>query len=125
MKKYLLAGAFALVAATAAHASQFQKGDWVLAQYNGSSYWFPGVVESESGDSVTIVYDDGERETRPGNQVKSYTWKVGTRIECRWKGGEEWYAGSITRASDDGESISVAYEDGDNEQTKTRKCRAR
>ncbi len=125
MKRLFLAGAVALVAATAAHASQFQNGDWVLAQYKGSSYWFPGVVESASSDGVTIAYDDGERETRPDNQVKPYTWRVGSKIECRWKGGEEWYAGSITRASDDGESLSVAYEDGDNERTQTRKCRSR
>lgn len=125
MKNLVLAGVLALVAASTAHASQFRQGDWVLAQYRGSSYWFPGVVESARGDSVTIAYDDGERETRPDNQVKPYSWRVGSSIECRWQGGSEWYAGRITRTSEDGETISVAYEDGDKEQTKTRKCRSR
>ena len=124
MKSLLLVGALALVGATTAYAAQFDKGDWVLAQYKGSSYWFPGTVESLSGQNVTIAYDDGERETRPVNQVKPYSWKVGTAIECQWKGGEEWYGGRITSASDDGVTISVAYDDGDKEQTKTGKCRS-
>lgn len=125
MKNLVLTGVLALVAASTAHAASFQKGDWVLAQYRGSSYWFPGVVESVGGDNVTIAYDDGEKETRPDNQVKPYSWRVGSNIECRWKGGDEWYSGSISRMGDDGDSISVAYDDGDTEQTKTRKCRSR
>ncbi len=100
-------------------------GDWVLAQWKGAQYWFPGVVESRSGDSVTIIYDDGTRETRPANQVKPYDWRVGTSISCRWKGGAEWYPGRISAMSTDGVSITVEYDDGDREQTATGACRAR
>lgn len=121
----MLALCSAMFAAAALQAAELGKGDWVLAQYRGSAYWFPGVVESTDGDAVTIVYDDGERETRPANQVKAYNWREGSRVECRWKGGDEWYPGRIDSVGGDGESIHVSYDDGDAERTKTRHCRSR
>ena len=99
-------------------------GDWVLARWKGDQYWFPGVVESRAGDNVTVAYDDGTRETLPTSQVRPYDWAVGTRIQCRWKGGDKWYAGKITTMSSDGVTIGVAYDDGDQEQTRTATCRA-
>lgn len=124
MKKLLLAGVMAMVAATTASAAEFREGDWVLAQYNGGAYWFPGVVESARGGKVSIAYDDGERETRPAHDVKMYNWGIGSRIECRWKNGAEWYPGRITGDRQNG-SISVAYDDGDKERTTTDRCRSR
>ncbi|MCB1606651.1 MAG: hypothetical protein KDI71_06715 [Xanthomonadales bacterium] len=102
-----------------------QRGDWVLAQWQGGVYWFPGVVESRTRDTVTINYDDGTRETRPINQVKIYDWHVGSRVECRWAGGSDWYAGRITSMHPGGSKISIAYDDGDREQTTTAMCRSR
>ena len=125
MKKFLFAGALALAMALPAQASDFQRGHWVLAQWQGSQYWFPGTVQDVQGNMVTILYDDGERETRPANQVKVYNWRVGSTIECRWQSGSEWYRGQITGLSDDGESLRVLYDDGDREKTKTKRCRSR
>lgn len=113
-----------LLTASATGSAQ-QRGDWVLAQWQGGSYWFPGVVESRSGVAITIVYDDGTRETRPINQVKIYDWHVGSRVECRWADGADWYAGRITSMDPGGSAISVAYDDGDREKTTTAACRSR
>lgn len=97
----------------------------MLAQWQGGQYWFPGIVESQSGNIVTVAYDDGTREKRPVNQVKIYDWHTGSRIECRWAGGADWYAGRITAMDPGGTSIAVAYDDGDSEQTTTGSCRSR
>ena len=105
-------------------ASAQQKGDWALAQWQGGEYWFPGVIESVDGNKITIAYDDGTRETRPLNQVRPYDWKVGTRIQCQWAGGTEWYSGRITKMGTDGVTLHVAYDDGDQEQTRTGACRS-
>lgn len=125
MKNFALACALALAMASPALASTFQNGDWVLAQWQGSRYWFPGVVAKVHGNMVTVRYDDGTTDQRPDNQVRRYDWRVGTRVECRWQSGDEWYAGRITQESKDGQSISVHYDDGDREHTSTGKCRSR
>ena len=102
-----------------------QRGDWVLAQWRGGEYWFPGVIESVSGNKVTINYDDGTRETRPLNQVKPYDWREGSRVQCLWAGGSTWYAARITSVGRDGSSITVRYDDdGIVEKTRTGKCRS-
>ncbi|MCB1642496.1 MAG: hypothetical protein KDI37_12250 [Xanthomonadales bacterium] len=101
-----------------------QRGDWVLAQWQGGEYWFPGVIEKVNGNKITIVYDDGTRETRPYNQVRPYDWRVGTRVHCQWAGGTDWYAGRITRMHRDGVTLDIEYDDGDRERTRTGSCRS-
>ena len=101
-----------------------QRGDWVLARWQGGPYWFPCVIESREGTMLSIAYDDGTKETLALDKVRPYDWALGTRIQCRWKGGGEWYAGKITAISRDGVTIDVAYDDGDKEQTRTGACRA-
>ena len=103
----------------------FQSGDWVLAQWRGAQFWFPGVVERVDGNSVVVAYDDGTRESRPLNQVKPYDWTVGTHVECRWAGGRTWYSGRITAASANGKDLRILYDDGDREETTTAMCRSR
>ena len=122
MKRHWIVGAVVLLATGVASAQQH--GDWVLARWKGDRYWFPGVVQSRAGDKVTIAYDDGTKETLPANLVRPYDWDVGSRVACQWQGGTEWYAGKITAMSKDGVTISVAYDDGDREQTRTGSCRS-
>jgi hypothetical protein len=110
-----------LLASTSAFA--YQPGEWVLGKYRNGPYWFPGIVQSDNGGKVTIAYDDGDRETLPSNQVKTYNWQVGSRVECNWKNGGTWYGGKITALR--GGSVSIAYDDGDKENTTTGKCRSK
>lgn len=124
MKRIVIATVFvAALFASAASVAQ-QRGDWVLARWQNGPYWFPGVIENRVGNDLTIAYDDGTRETVASSQVRPYDWTLGTRVQCRWKGGSEWYAGKITAISADGITIDVAYDDGDREQTRTGACRA-
>ncbi|MBB3809858.1 tudor domain-containing protein [Pseudochelatococcus contaminans] len=124
MRKLLLTVAGACLISLGSGAAGAQTvGDWVLGNFQGSGYWFPGVIANVAGDKVTIRYDDGDLETVYANAVRPYDWSVGTRVECNFKGAGDWYAGRITSLS--GERLSIAYEDGDKETTKTGKCRSR
>lgn len=123
MRKFLLAGVLMMTAS--AQASEYREGDWVLAQFKGSNFWFPGMVRNAGGGVVKVAYDDGDSETLSERQVKPYDWRVGSRVECQWKGGDEWYGGRISEMGKDGTSLSIAYDDGDRERTKTSKCRSR
>ncbi|AXS42515.1 hypothetical protein D1F64_08265 [Breoghania sp. L-A4] len=96
-------------------------GDWVLGKYQGGAYWYPGIVESIGNGTVTVRYDDGDRETVGTSAVRPYDWMIGMKVECNFKGGGEWYSGTI--ASLAGEKIGIAYDDGDKETTKTGRCR--
>lgn len=97
-------------------------GDWVLGNYEGGSYWFPGVISSVDGDRIVVQYDDGETETLSPNQVRPYDWVIGARVECNWQGGGKWYAGEITSLG--GARLAIKYEDGETESTTTGMCRS-
>lgn len=98
-------------------------GDWVLGNYQGAGYWFPGVIAKISGGKITIQYDDGDRETVSKNAIRPYDWKIGSKVECNYKGAGDWYSGTISSLA--GEKIGIAYDDGDKETTKTGRCRSR
>lgn len=102
----------------------FHAGDWVLAQWQGGRLWYPGVVHSIGDDgAVAIRYDDGSSEIRPANQVKSYDWKVGSRIHARWPGDGKWYEAVIV-AMEGEAGVTICYEDGVTETTHTSRCRS-
>lgn len=94
----------------------------MLGQWQGGRYWYPGVVEHSTQDSVTIQYDDGDRATQPSRQVKAYNWHAGSRVECNWQNGGRWYSGTITRLNTD--RLRINYDDGDTEATRTGSCRS-
>lgn len=96
-----------------------------LARFQGSDFWFPGVVQKAGGDTVIVAYDDGDRETLSARHVKPHDWRIGSRVECKWNGGAEWFGGRTTEMGKDGSSINIAYDDGDRERTKTSSCRSR
>jgi hypothetical protein len=104
--------------------SDLQPGDWILAQWQGGRFWFPGVVHSIGDDgSVAIRYDDGMSEIRPANQVKPYDWRIGSRIQAIWSGDGQWYDAAI--AEMEGTSgLTVRFDDGIVEQTVTGRCRS-
>ncbi|MBP0437044.1 tudor domain-containing protein [Tianweitania sediminis] len=118
--KLMLAAATIVGFATSAGAQTV--GDWVLGDYKGAGYWFPGVVEKVGNGTVTIRYDDGERETVGLSAIRPYDWMIGTRVQCNFKGQGNWYPGKITSLS--GEKLGIAYDDGDKETTKTGRCRS-
>lgn len=119
MIRILLAAS--ILAGGVASADAQTVGDWVLGNYKGAGYWFPGVVEKAAGGKITVRYDDGERETLGTKAVRPYDWMIGMKVECNYKGAGDWYPGKITALA--GEKIGIAYDDGDKESTRTGRCR--
>lgn len=105
---------------------EFSPGDWVLGQWQGGRWWFPGVVHSIGEDgSIAIQYDDGTSEIRPANQVKTYDWRVGSKIDAIWSGNGGWYAAEIIEADPGGSNLTVRFlDDGIVEETVTGRCRS-
>ena len=102
-----------------------KRGDWVLARWQGGPYWFPGIIEKVAGGKITVLFDDGDRETLPISQVKAYDWREGSRIECRWADSSQWYGTKIERIENDRVTLHVVYDDGVSEKTLTSFCRSR
>jgi hypothetical protein len=123
MKAFLLTLFLCLLAPNAVFAQA--PGDWVLGKTHGGKYWFPGVVESRSGNKIKIVFDDGSKDTLSNKQVRKYDWRVGSRVECLWAGGKVWYGGKIEKMGKDGSSISILYDDSGRENTNTGACRSK
>ncbi|MEC9343169.1 MAG: hypothetical protein VYD64_04910 [Pseudomonadota bacterium] len=106
-----------------APAGAYQQGEWVLGQWQGGAYYYPGIVAGQVNGMVTIRYDDGDVDTRPVNQVRPYDWRVGSRVECNFQRAGVWYSGTISSLG--GASLAIAYDDGDFETTRTGLCRSR
>ncbi|GMF18508.1 unnamed protein product [Phytophthora lilii] len=98
-----------------------------LYDENTDEMWYPGrcvhlnEAETDSAESPTfeVLYDDGEVEThvRPEflRQHVSGTICVGTRVLCRYDGGEEFYPGQVSDVQENGR-YTIAYDDGEVEE---------
>jgi len=103
-----------------------QVGDWVLSPWRGSRVLYPGVIESRSGTTVTVRFDDGSVESRQANTVRFFDWEPGSRISCQWAADGRWYNAVIVSLSDNGYNMRIRYDqDGSLEDTTTGSCRTR
>lgn len=90
-------------------------GDRVLARWpREKSWWYPGVVVGD-GTVSEVQFDDGDRSMVPADEMRPLAVAVGTKIQCRWKGGDAYYAGKVSAVY--GQALHVAYDDGDQEVT--------
>jgi len=105
-------------------ALEYLPGDWVLGQWQGGHYWFPGVVHGVNGGSVAIQYDDGTSEIRPANQVRHCDWRAGTRIHAFWTADGHWYDATVTEIEPDNSRLTIRYDDGTVERTLASRCRS-
>jgi hypothetical protein len=110
---------FLIFAATALWA--WSAGDRCLGQWS-DGYWYPATIVSAEDGVYNVAFDDGDTSSLSDSQVKAIDWRVGTAIECNWKGGGSYYPGRITKKS--GDSIHISYDDGDEEDTTIGKCRS-
>ncbi len=90
-------------------------GDRVLARWpQEKSWWYPGVVVGD-GPSPEVQFDDGDRSMVAVAEMRPLQVAIGTKLQCRWKGGEAYYPGKVAAVY--GHAMHIAYDDGDQEVT--------
>ena len=94
----------------------------VLGQW-GDGHWYPARVAEVKGDKLLVSFYDGDVGTLPANKIKTYDWKVGSKVQCNWKRKGKYYKGTI--ATMKVEWIHVKYDDGDKENTGIGRCRVK
>ncbi|MCI0637452.1 MAG: hypothetical protein L0Y72_27780 [Gemmataceae bacterium] len=98
----------------------FEEGDRVLA-YDSDECVYPAEIVSIQDDRVIVQYLDGPERMLTPELIKRFDLRVGAKIECRWKGGPNYFPGVLSKL--EGERIHVNYDDGDQEWTSVRLVR--
>ena len=103
------------------------KGTEVEARYGGGANWFKGVIDRVNNNGTyNITYNDGDRERNVSKELIrvaaveassasgafDQSFDVGSKIECRFQGGDSWFPGTISKANSDG-TFYIDYDDGD------------
>jgi hypothetical protein len=69
----------------------------------------PHLQETLRKLNLILFEDQGTPGTeRPGAAAISSTWAIGQRVEARFKNGERWYGGTVSRVHADG-TVDVAF----------------
>ena len=95
----------------------------MLAFWEADGLWYPGEVEYVDRQGIHIIFDDEDEATVARNEVRRLNWRVGSRLECNWQNGGEYYPGRVNSMR--GERIDFAYDDGAREQLTVSSCRSR
>lgn len=105
--------------------------DRVEARMNGGSRYVRGKITRENADgSFCITYDNGERERRVERRLirkvlsfyedsesdavndDALSFRLGERVEARYKRGSKFYPGKVAKVNRDG-TYKVVFDDGD------------
>ncbi|POM64828.1 Hypothetical protein PHPALM_19603 [Phytophthora palmivora] len=99
-----------------------------LYDENADDMWYPGRIRSvhradpktdDADVTFEVLYDDGEVEMNVRleflRQHVSGTICAGTRVLCRYDGGDEFYPGQVSDVQENGR-YTVAYDDGEVEE---------
>lgn len=120
MKKNILVLCLAIFAANA----QAQvAGDRVLAYWEPDGLWYPGEIDYVDRQGFHIIFDDDDEAVVSRHELRPLNWRVGSRIECNWQNGGEYYPGRVTSMR--GERIDFLYDDGARERLTVSSCRSR
>ncbi|OQA30859.1 MAG: Caspase domain protein [Betaproteobacteria bacterium ADurb.Bin341] len=100
---------------------QIETGARILGQW-GDGRWYPATISSQNGDFFHVAFDDGDQANLPRTRIRGIDWKLGTRVQCNWKGRGRYYTGTITVK--EGNFVHISYDDGDQEDTSIGRCRS-
>ena len=67
---------------------------------------------NDAAEANDVGGNAGSNEDEPASEPASPKFAVGDKVEARFKGGENWYAGSVTNI-DVNNNYDVRYDDGD------------
>jgi hypothetical protein len=90
----------------------FEEGERVWAR-DIDTYTYPAEILSIDGDKIVVHFLDGPERMLTPELVKRFEVKVGTAVECRWKGGPVYFRGKISVL--EGDRVHISYDDGDKE----------
>jgi len=99
----------------------FRRDEHILAQWD-DGHWYPARVNAIRGDLHTIVFDDGDVAEYAASRLAPLDWGPGTRVQGEWKGGGQYFAGTI--AEREGARVVIEYDDGDVEECGIGRCRS-
>jgi len=99
-----------------------QEGDRVWAE-DVDGFTYPAEILSIDNDKITVQFLDGPERMLTPELVKPFAPSAGAGVECRWKAGQNYFAGKITAI--EGDRLHLAYDDGDQEWTTVRLVRLR
>jgi hypothetical protein len=100
----------------------FEEGERVLG-LDVDEYVYPAEIVSVHDDRVIVQFLDGPERMLTPELIRRFELREGLRVECRWKGGPNYFPGVLTQL--DGERASIRYDDGDQEWTSIRLLRLR
>ncbi len=123
--KNLLLGAVAAIACILPAAAVAQaKGDVVLSYYMNERFLYPAEVQAVSGNIVTLLWDDGTTSEVAKSALRTFSWKAGTVISCKWSDGK-YYGARIARLGGDYRTLDIVWtQDNTTSRTKTNFCRS-
>jgi len=98
-----------------------EPGARILGQW-GDGRWYPATISSQNGDFFHVAFNDGDQANLPRTRIRGIDWKVGTRVQCNWKGRGRYYTGTITVKESN--FVHISYDDGDQEDTSISRCRS-
>jgi hypothetical protein len=94
--------------------SQLKKGDRVWAPWMGGVL-FVGTVAGIRNEEAEIHFDDGDKGWVRLDQLSPFEAREGMRVMSRWKMGQQYFPGVVTKVS--GNRVYIHYDDGDEEWT--------
>jgi hypothetical protein len=98
----------------------FDEGDRVLA-HDVDGFIYPAEILSIEEDKIVVQFLDGPERLLTPELIRNFELRPRTKVECRWKGGPNYFAG--TMAGIDGDRVRIEYDDGDKEWTSVRLVR--
>jgi len=93
---------------------RFDEGDRVWA-HDIDDFWYPAKITILDGDQVRVQFLDGPERMLTPERIKEFGVKVGDLVQCRYRGGPQYFPGKIDRVQ--GDEVEVLYDDGDRERT--------
>jgi hypothetical protein len=98
----------------------FDEGQRVLA-FDSDECLYPAEIVTIEDDRIIVQYLDGPERMLTPELLRKFDLRAGAKIECRWKGGPNYFAGTLAKV--EGERVFIQYDDGDEEWTSIRLVR--
>lgn len=98
----------------------FDEGERILGS-DIDGYTYPAEIVTIDGDKIIVQFLDGPERMLTPELIRRFDLKVGQPIECRWKGGQQFFPGRIGKLESD--RLFVKFNDGDEEWSNVRLIR--